>query len=109
MQRNIEPLQTAPLSYGKSATRAAVTRPAPRKKMQVLQVTALRNEGTKVPSPHPSRATASEPRDRGQAHRAGLARRDVVVAVGGRPITLVEDVLDVELHAPHLVDLGVNS
>src|SRR5438309_4526389 len=46
-------------------------------------------------------------RDRGSPHRQRLTRRDVVVAVGGRPVMPVEQVLDVELHAPVFVDLAV--
>src|SRR4051812_38974544 len=46
---------------------------------------------------------------RGKPDRQRLPRRDVVVAVGGRPIMLVEQVLDIELHAPVLVDLAVNG
>src|ERR1700754_2707955 len=51
----------------------------------------------------------SEPRDRGQAHRARLTRGDFVVGVGSRPIALVEDVFHVQLHAPRLVDLGIDG
>src|SRR3954470_892075 len=46
---------------------------------------------------------------RGQSNRQRLARRDVVVAVGGRPIMPVEQVFDIELHAPVLVDVSVQS
>src|ERR1700710_1283763 len=38
----------------------------------------------------------------------GLAGRDVVVAISRRPITLVEDVFDVELRPPGFVDLLVD-
>src|SRR6266403_1468598 len=47
--------------------------------------------------------------DRSEAEGTRLARRDVVVAIGGRPITLIEDVLDVELHSPVFVDLCVHA
>src|SRR3954452_25047500 len=46
--------------------------------------------------------------DGGGAEGARLSGRDVVVAVGGGPVTPLEDVLDVELHAPHLVDLRID-
>jgi len=67
-----------------------------------LEVLAFRDEL------RPARGAASELCDRHDTERAWLAGRDVVVAVGGRPIALVEDVLHVELHAPHLVDLGID-
>src|SRR5689334_2414917 len=51
---------------------------------------------------------ASELRDRHDAESARLAGRDVVVAVRRRPVALIKDVLDVELHAPVLVDLAVD-
>src|SRR5258707_13289516 len=47
--------------------------------------------------------------ERSDAERTRLARRDVVVAVGGRPITLVEDIFHVQLDAPHLVDLSIDG
>src|SRR6187455_2158030 len=55
------------------------------------------------------RAQGSRPRigKRSEAERTRLARRVVVVAVGGRPVTPVEDVLDVELDLPGLVQLRI--
>src|SRR5438132_9116372 len=75
--------------------------------MQPVQVTGSGFTDL-TPSAAPYSGSRSELRDRGEAHRTGLARRNVVVAVGSRPVALVEDVLHVELHAPHLVDLGVD-
>src|SRR5258705_6058734 len=56
-----------------------------------------------------SRSRWLEFRNRGETESTRLARRDVVVAVGGRPIALVEDVLDIELHFPVLAELGING
>lgn len=52
------------------------------------------------------RTRCSEPGAGRNPERASFARRNVVVAVGAGPIALVEDVLDIELRAPGLVDLG---
>lgn len=48
-----------------------------------------------------------ELRDRRNAEGAGLAWRNVVVPIGRRPVTLVEDVLDIELDPPVLVQFCI--
>src|SRR5689334_12728046 len=52
----------------------------------------------------PVSADRLEVRRRGQPHGPRLAGRDVVVAVRGRPVALVEQVLDIDLRLPGLVD-----
>src|SRR5215203_5767323 len=42
--------------------------------------------------------------DQRAAHGAGRAGRDVIVTVRRCPIALIEDVLDIELRLPRLVD-----
>ena len=46
-----------------------------------------------------------EPGARDHAEGAALPRRNVVIAVGRGPITGIENVLDIELSAPGLVEL----
>src|SRR5438270_11237111 len=55
----------------------------------------------------PRRLESLKSADGRQPYRERLARRDVVVAVGARPIMAVEQVFDIELDAPVLIDLPV--
>src|SRR6202043_1667351 len=48
-----------------------------------------------------------EPGSRYHAEGAALPRRNIVIAVGRRPITGIENVLDIELSAPGLVELQI--
>src|SRR5438128_4139190 len=52
----------------------------------------------------PRRLESLKSADGRQSYRERLPGRDVVIAVGGRPIALVEQVFDIELDAPVLID-----
>src|SRR3954466_4043316 len=56
----------------------------------------------------PRRLESLKSADGRQPYRERLPGRAVVIAVGGRPIVLGEQVFDMELDAPVLIDLPVH-